>query len=569
MEESNERFDHLHSDVKGMRDELAQLMNHVQQISHMINNHQENGTDVEKKEKNSNNASIQHMDNPSDQCIHQENVMSTIKEYFQSTACQGLQYIFGSGHGYARRFLWLIAYLACASVYLYFSSGAVTRYLSYPAVSNIEYHHVEVLDFPSITFCHQNSLKKSYYDKHITNGSLPAFRSPSEFLRQQVRLGNIQLNFTGDVSNLTDGDIFVTMDHRDANLVQKKFWQATQEIDLERVMIEGSHQFDDIVYKGIFNSKSCARYADYGNDLKCNVTSFIHPLRYRYCHTVTFYYNGTLLQTKRRLGDLDRLELILDTQPEEYLDNHTDTEISLSFHSISSFPTDFMPLYADNEYTFKVERTYIKNLPFPHGSTDCMDTKTPDFENPLKYYNYYNRETCRLECQGEAFLRECKCRKIGYPPFAGTILCNDSACIKEQYISECTQCVEACHTLKYSVDYQKKESKLSGLIIIQVTQKEYGYTEISQDIAYPAESLFGEIGGLLGLLIGASILTVVQLVDLILVLCEIGLRYCRKNKRNNMDRESEVEMKDMMDVEVNTIIEMKDKMVTQGHKPQK
>ena len=44
------------------------------------------------------------------------------------------------------------------------------------------------------------------------------------------------------------------------------------------------------------------------------------------------------------------------------------------------------------------------------------------------------------------------------------------------------------------------------------------HTVISQSVAYPGTSLLGEVGGLLGLCMGMSLLTLVELIDLFLLL---------------------------------------------------
>ena len=54
---------------------------------------------------------------------------------------------------------------------------------------------------------------------------------------------------------------------------------------------------------------------------------------------------------------------------------------------------------------------------------------------------------------------------------------------------------------------------------------------ISESPAYPVESLFGEVGGNLGLFLGASLLTVTELLDIAIV-SSLGCFICRKKKTN-------------------------------------
>ena len=68
----------------------------------------------------------------------------------------------------------------------------------------------------------------------------------------------------------------------------------------------------------------------------------------------------------------------------------------------------------------------------------------------------------------------------------------------------------------------------NNFIQVDIFYQELSYEEIEQNIAFEFLSLLSEIGGFLGLLLGASILTVCELVDyLVLAL----LRKC-SNKIN-------------------------------------
>ena len=54
---------------------------------------------------------------------------------------------------------------------------------------------------------------------------------------------------------------------------------------------------------------------------------------------------------------------------------------------------------------------------------------------------------------------------------------------------------------------------------VDIFYQDMSHEEIQQNIAFKFESLLSEIGGFLGLLLGASILTVCELVDFLLVSC--------------------------------------------------
>ena len=64
---------------------------------------------------------------------------------------------------------------------------------------------------------------------------------------------------------------------------------------------------------------------------------------------------------------------------------------------------------------------------------------------------------------------------------------------------------------------------------VDIFYQELSYEEIEQNIAFEFLSLLGEIGGFLGLLLGASVLTVCELVDYLGVVVMTKLKK-RKNR---------------------------------------
>ena len=58
-----------------------------------------------------------------------------------------------------------------------------------------------------------------------------------------------------------------------------------------------------------------------------------------------------------------------------------------------------------------------------------------------------------------------------------------------------------------------------NLVVLNIYYGDLSYIQINQDPAYPGASAFGEIGGQMGLCLGASILTVAEFVEFMALLC--------------------------------------------------
>ena len=79
---------------------------------------------------------------------------------------------------------------------------------------------------------------------------------------------------------------------------------------------------------------------------------------------------------------------------------------------------------------------------------------------------------------------------------------------------------------------------------VDIFYQELSYEEIQQNIAFEFLSLLGEIGGFLGLLLGASVLTVCELIDF------IALAVTNKFRRNNVDPKEEPTKVETFDVDL-------------------
>ena len=180
-----------------------------------------------------------------------------------------------------------------------------------------------------------------------------------------------------------------------------------------------------------------------------------------------------------------------------------------------------------------IERTDHKNLPPPHGT--CLDTGASQYSNPLTYYQTYSRLNCITECEGRVYSQECGCVQMGNPFRAVSPACKTSryglmtGCASNVSMKgKCNECVDACTVTKYNGQILAAESPYPGVMI---TFKELAYTEIKQSAVYTPDSLFGEIGGQLGLFLGASILSVIELLDLAVV--SIWRKFCASSLKTN------------------------------------
>lgn len=265
--------------------------------------------------------------------------------------------------------------------------------------------------------------------------------------------------------------------------------------------------------------------------------------RYGKCYT----FNDMEPFLKTTKGGIDNgLELILDSQQDEYMPVWKETdEISLE----AGFK---IQIHAQNEPPFIHELGFgispgfqtlvatqeqrITFLPEPWGN--CRED--PDAIE-RKYYNIYSISACRIACEAEWIFNKCGCVMVHMPRVDGRPLCSPELykmCADRELDlltsgnnSACT-CETPCEVIRYNLElsnlrfpseqarsylaykYNKSEEYVkTNYLKLNIFFEALNYETIEQKVAYEVPGLFGDIGGQMGLFIGASILTILELFD--------------------------------------------------------
>lgn len=177
---------------------------------------------------------------------------------------------------------------------------------------------------------------------------------------------------------------------------------------------------------------------------------------------------------------------------------------------------------------------YIR-LPPPYR-TNCRQTNLPGID-------FYTKDACIHQCFSNATIKDCACRRSGHPGPKSMRVCSsvqDSECVRRSFEKvnwTLCNCFTACSELKYEthVSYSdfpddamiKVLQNLLGVkenssyikqnyVFLQVGFQHLSYETREVVATYGSESLFGEIGGNMGLFLGCSLITICEFFDLIL-----------------------------------------------------
>ena len=90
-------------------------------------------------------------------------------------------------------------------------------------------------------------------------------------------------------------------------------------------------------------------------------------------------------------------------------------------------------------------------------------------------------------------------------------------------------------SLAFDLPYIYVSNFRENFMKVDIFYQELSYEEIEQNIAFEFLSLLSEVGGFLGLLLGASVLTVFELVDYISLSCLSKLQVERRMNAKPID----------------------------------
>ncbi|XP_010781366.1 acid-sensing ion channel 4 isoform X2 [Notothenia coriiceps] len=267
----------------------------------------------------------------------------------------------------------------------------------------------------------------------------------------------------------------------------------------------------------------------------CNVYT-----RYGKCYT--FNGNRTTSRKSKQGGMGNGLEIMLDIQQDEYLPiwretNETSLEagIRVQIHSQDEPPYIHQLGFGVSPgfQTFvSCQEQRLTYLPQPWGN--CRSTSKEKFPG----YDTYSISACRLLCETNEVLRVCGCRMVHMPGTAdicppSKINCVDKALAQlQKNTGDTCPCETPCNLTRYGKElsmvkipskgsarylsrkYDKSEDYIrDNFLVLDIFFEALNYETIEQKKAYDVAGLLGDIGGQMGLFIGASILSILEILD--------------------------------------------------------
>ncbi|KAG5836446.1 acid-sensing ion channel 1 isoform X2 [Anguilla anguilla] len=467
------------------------------------------------------------------------------KLFLKHTTFHGLRHVFLAG-SYPRRLAWLLAFLTTLALLFTWSTNRVRYLLSSPVHTKAHMVYAKRLVFPAVTICNQNLLlprrmkKTDIFSAGRWLGLLGRNWQLSPGAREALTPSTESGHSSNDppwspLSRILDFNHF---------LPPPRESQQTMKQLLDRL----GHQLEEMLLHCRFQGEQCGPR---------NFSTIF--TRYGKCYTFNSGKDGRPLLVTMKGGMGNGLEIMLDIQQDEYLPVWGETDetsfeagIKVQIHNQDEPPfIDQLGFgVAPGFQTFvSCQEQRLTYLPPPWG--DCKATAMDS-----EFFSSYSITACRIDCETRYLVENCNCRMVHMPGDA-------PYCTPEQY-KECADpaldflvekdndycvCETPCNMTRYNKElsfvripskasskylakkFNKSEQYIAdNILVLDIFFEALNYETIEQKKAYEIAGLLGDIGGQMGLFIGASILTILELFDYLYEVIKFKLCRCSKKK---------------------------------------
>ncbi|NWS57928.1 ASIC1 protein, partial [Chunga burmeisteri] len=497
----------------------------------------------------------------------------SIQAFASSSTLHGLSHIFSYERLSLKRVVWALCFLGSLALLALVCTNRIQYYFLYPHVTKLDEVAATRLTFPAVTFCNLNEFRFS----RVTKNDLYHAGELLALLNNRYEIPDTQTADEKQLEILQDKANFRNFKPKPFNMLE--FYDRA------------GHDIREMLLSCFFRGEQCTP-----EDFKVVFT------RYGKCYTFNAGQDGKPRLITMKGGTGNGLEIMLDIQQDEYLPVWGETDetsfeagIKVQIHSQDEPPLiDQLGFgVAPGFQTFvSCQEQRLIYLPPPWG--DCKAVA-----GDSEFYDTYSITACRIDCETRYLVENCNCRMVHMPGDAPYCTpeqykeCADPAlgeaaqpCGTELWVldfsislspcpdflvekdNEYCVCEMPCNVTRYGKElsmvkipskasakylakkYNKSEQYIGeNILVLDIFFEALNYETIEQKKAYEVAGLLGDIGGQMGLFIGASILTVLELFDYAYEvikhrLCRRGK--CRKNhKRNNTDKGVTLSMDDV------------------------
>jgi hypothetical protein len=467
-------------------------------------------------------------------------VVNKVKTLLEGSTSHGIPNIIRTNR-ISIKTLWTVCFLAALGSCSYMVIKSVTDYLEYDTVSKIEYITEIPTKFPTISFCNTNPLMTNV-SQQLVEDLLPfyGFNNSSEFITDSKQQFSI-FNPANSAALLNASD----PSFGDENRKQLGYDLAKSLLlcrwNDEFCRIDGLEWYFDLTLGNCFRFNS-------GKDL---------------------YGNQTKLKESVKAGSKNGLKLQFYLKPSSNRYSSTLSEgMRVFIHNNSIIPSysEGVNVEPSKITDIAIQRTFIQKEPYPYS--DCIDLANLNSD----YYKFliglnraYRQQDCFDLCLQKKIIENCRCYDMNYPMISNSTPCKfeNLGCTNLMYTlfknntiddSCMKQCPLECESIKYDVllsnnvvlskqSYELFKSSIDHFVntnnefnltyeeikqrylFLNIYYSELSFIKISESPKTSIIDLLSNLGGTLGLYVGISFLSFIEIVEIILEIIFISFDF--------------------------------------------
>ncbi|XP_078588113.1 acid-sensing ion channel 1C-like [Branchiostoma floridae x Branchiostoma japonicum] len=422
------------------------------------------------------------------------------KEFASNTSLHGFNRLVISPGG-ALRALWVLAILGSYTGFGYMFGSMMQSYFNYDTITDTKLEFADELTFPAVTICNMNKFDANKL-KAVDWSYLSTF------------LYGVQMDIPTLLSLGVAPDETVNS------------------------TLEGTKVEDLVLQKGFNVTWTRMPFCEW-RGTTCSQLNFTHSFgHYGNCFTFNADTDSPLKQTMQGSGN--GLKVIVDIEEDQYTESfsvggNSEVGLKLLVHDPREPPmmdTQGIALAPGNSAFIAVKQTLYENHVPPWGV--CQDLQ-------LEYYDTYTLNGCYLECRSKHVVSNCSCRAYDLPGTEES--CDPTTmftCVKD-VLGQVTRgelkcdCPVPCSMTSYSTSVsfsgwpnkhtREYISPMLGMetsymeknaVVFSVYYEKLNYQKIRQLKAMDEGQLSSNIGGMMGLFIGASVLSLLEVCEFLL-----------------------------------------------------
>ncbi|XP_077994004.1 acid-sensing ion channel 1C-like [Glandiceps talaboti] len=414
-----------------------------------------------------------------------------------------------------RKLLWTLFVLTSLGVLLFQCVSSAVNYAQFYHITKLDIEYLPHMPFPAITVCNFNKYRRTA----ITPTDMVHVGQSLGLVDEEGALLNPEL-FSEEFLDKWNQSNW-------AEELKKKF-------DFTEFTQRAGHHFNETILDCIWNGHSCT------DEVFTDILT-----HYGNCFIFNKYEEDEDQKHSKRAGTANGLNFVLDVNSQDHIptndleDSFTNVGFKLMIHSPHEPPYLKQLGFAvgpGNHYFIALKRQEIMRLSEPYAAQECDKSS-----QGTKHFHEYSMSACRIECETALLFQECGCKLVEQPGNAS--VCSPqqvSSCAHEkldEYIEghiefDCP-CHIPCKSELYPVDVSNsglkrditgrspalsnhtKEYIMDNVVMITLFYEELNFETITQLPETTIVDLLGQLGGNMGLFLGASILTLLQIFEYI------------------------------------------------------